>query len=121
MTAIVHLLKSATTTLDLLGGVNYTRENYSAYTNSFPAGTIGQELHFKFLSHSEITQRMHFYPDFSNTGEYRVSFQIAEVSKLNSWLGWQTSFSDIYVTNPPEGKQRNDIVLTTGLHVSFDH
>jgi putative salt-induced outer membrane protein YdiY len=117
----VHLLKSPAIALDLLGGMNYTRENYSAYTNSFPAGTFGQELRFKFLSHSEITQRMHFYPDFSNTGEYRFAFQIAEVSKLNSWLGWQTSFSNIYVTNPPAGKQRNDAVLTTGLHVNFDH
>jgi putative salt-induced outer membrane protein YdiY len=114
-----HWLRGSSLTLDLLGGVNYTRENYSTYTNNFPAGIVGEELQYKFLSHSEINQHFQFYPDFVHSGQYRITFNVAEVSKLNSWLGWQTSLSDIYVTNPPAGKQRNDLVLTTGLNVSF--
>jgi hypothetical protein len=43
------------------------------------------------------------------------------VTKLNKWLGWQNSFGDIYVTNPPGGKRQNDILLTTGLNFSFTH
>jgi len=117
----IHLLQSDSLTLDLLGGANYTRENYTEFLNIFPGGTVGQELHFKFLSHSELTQSMQFYPDLSDTSQYRFVFRVAEVSKLNSWLGWQTSFSDTYVTNPPAGKQRNDAVLTTGLNVTFNH
>lgn len=31
------------------------------------------------------------------------------------------SIGDIYVTNPPAGKKLNDILLTTGLNVSFTH
>jgi hypothetical protein len=38
---------------------------------------------------------------------------------MNKWLGWQNSFSDIYVTNPPLGKKQNDIILTTGLRVTL--
>jgi len=25
----------------------------------------------------------------------------------------------VYVTNPPAGKKQNDVILTTGLNVSF--
>jgi hypothetical protein len=36
-------------------------------------------------------------------------------------LGWQNTFGDVYVTNPPGGKKKNDIVFTTGLNVTFLH
>jgi Protein of unknown function, DUF481 len=41
------------------------------------------------------------------------------VTKMSKWLGWQNSFTDVYVTNPPPGKKQNDVILTTGLNVSF--
>jgi L-aminopeptidase/D-esterase-like protein len=31
------------------------------------------------------------------------------------------AFGDIYVTNPPAGSKQNDILLTTGLNISFAH
>jgi len=34
-------------------------------------------------------------------------------------LGWQLTFSDIYVTNPPLGKKQNDVIFTTGLNVTL--
>jgi len=43
------------------------------------------------------------------------------VTKINKWIGWQNVFGDVYVTNPPAGKKRNDIFLTTGLNIPFIH
>jgi len=37
-----HLIKSERTSLDLLGGLNSTRENYDAFTRKFAAATIGE-------------------------------------------------------------------------------
>jgi hypothetical protein len=62
---------------------------------------------------------MYFYPDLSDTGEYRFTFNFGTVTKMNKWLGWQNSFGDIYVTNPPAGKKKNDILFTTGLSISL--
>jgi len=68
-----------------------------------------------------ITEKLYVYPDLNQTGEYRAAFNLGTVTKLSKWLGWQNAFGDIYVTNPPAGKQRNDLQLTTGLNVAFKH
>ena len=53
-----------------------------------------------------------------------ATFNFGSVTKLSKWLGWQNAFGDIYVTNPPPATpalKKNDIVLTTGLNVTFTH
>ncbi len=65
------------------------------------------------------TERLAFFPDLNSAGDFRGTYDFATVTKMNKWLGWQNSFSDVYVTNPPLGKKQNDIIFTTGLNVSF--
>ncbi len=115
----LHLIKRETTTLDLLGGGNYTHESYDAFTRNFAAITLGDEFMHKLRASTAITQSLYFYPDLSNAGEYRGTFNLGTVTKLSKWLGWQNSFGDIYVTNPPAGKKKNDILFTTGLNIAF--
>jgi putative salt-induced outer membrane protein YdiY len=116
-----HIIKRPATTLDLLAGANYTREAYTAFTRNFAAGTVGDEFMHKLYGSTVLTQSLYFYPDFSNTGEYRTTFSFGTLTKLSTWLGWQNSFGDIYVSNPPIGKKNNDILFTTGLNISFLH
>lgn len=116
-----HAIKRETTTLDFLAGLNYTHEKYTAFTRNFVAATLGDEFMHKLHGNTVLTQSLYFYPDFNNTGEYRTTFNVGTVTKLNKWLGWQNTFGDIYVTNPPVGKKKNDIIFTTGLNISFIH
>lgn len=135
-----HAIKSATTTLDILAGVNYTHETYSngplitpvvtppvyasyGVTNRFAALTLGEELMHKAGKTTVITQKFYFYPDLSNgySGQYRGEFDLGTVTKISKWLGWQNQFGDIYVSNPPTGTKDNDVVFTTGLNFSFNH
>ena len=120
-----HAIKNPNTTLDILGGIAYTRENYTQLAplprliHSFVAGQIGDEFMHKLTKSTVITQRAYFFPDFQNSGEYRATFDFGTVTKVNKWLGWQNTFGDVYVTNPPTGKKKNDLVFTTGLNVTF--
>lgn len=66
-----------------------------------------------------FNQHLGFFPDMSHTGEYRGTFDLGTATKLSKWLGWQNSIADVYVTNPPAGKRKNDLVITTGLNVTF--
>jgi putative salt-induced outer membrane protein len=131
-----HALKSDRTTLDFLGGGNFTDENYTqTVTNPTPppptlttkvvhnfAGlTLGEELTHKLGKSTVLAQKFYFYPNLTQTGEYRGTFDLGLVTKISKWLGWQNQFSDIYVSNPPEGAKKNDVVLTTGLNFSFAH
>jgi putative salt-induced outer membrane protein len=114
-----HAIKNDSTTLDFLGGLNYTHESYTALTRNFAALTIGEDLTHKIGKSTVLTQDLNFFPDLNNTGEYRATFDFGTVTKITHRLGWQNVFSDIYVTNPPAGKRQNDLVLTTGLNISF--
>jgi putative salt-induced outer membrane protein len=126
----LHAIKSDTTTLDLLAGVNYTHESYSVAFNpavsddrsrSLAGLTLGDEFMHKLGKSTVLTQNLYFYPDLTNTGEYRGTFSFGTVTKINKWLGWQNSFVDVYVSQVPPGKKQNDIQLSTGLAFSFVH
>ena len=120
-----HLINTSRTTLDLFGGVNYTHESYFGPpgSRSFAALTLGEEFMHKLGAGTVLTESLYLYPDISDnlTGQYRGTGNFGTVTKLSKWLGWQNAFGDIYVTNPPAGKKQNDILLTTGLNVSFTH
>jgi putative salt-induced outer membrane protein YdiY len=116
-----HVIQSDKTTLDVLAGINYTRENYTDLQRNLVAATLGEELLHKLGGSTVLTQKLYFYPNFNESGEFRATFNLGTVTKINKWLGWQNGFGDIYVTNPPEGKRQNDILFTTGLNVSFTH
>jgi putative salt-induced outer membrane protein YdiY len=129
-----HAVNNSRTILDFLGGVNYTHETYSngtliapgvfasyGQTNRFVALTLGEELNQKLGKSTVLTQNLDFYPNLQQTGEYRFTFNLGTVTKLNKWFGWQNQFGDIYVSNPPTGAKNNDVIFTTGLNVSFTH
>jgi len=133
-----HAIKSDSTVLDFLAGLNYTHETYSngpvvtpvtvpptftsyGVTNKFAALTLGQEMMHKVGKTTVLTEKLYFFPDLSNTGEYRATFDFGTVTKISKWLGWQNQFSDIYVSNPPPTSKKNDLILTTGLNFSFTH
>ena len=114
-----HLIKRERTTLDLLSGLNYTRESYSTIQRNLIALTLGEEFMKKIGASTVLTQKLYAYPDINEGGQYRTTFNFATVTKLSKWLGWQNSFADTYVTNPPLGARQNDIILTTGLNIAF--
>lgn len=131
-----HAIASPATTLNFLGGVNFTHETYSngallqttppifasyGVTNKFAALTLGQELTHKLGKSTVVTQNFYFYPDLSDTSNYRGTFNLGTVTKISKSFGWQNQFGDIYVSNPPIGAKKNDLVITTGLNYTFTH
>ncbi len=133
-----HAIKSDKTVLDLLAGLNYTHETYSdgppvtpatmpptftsyGVTNKFAALTLGEELTHKAGKTTILTEKLYFFPDLSDTSEYRMTFNFGTVTKISKWLGWQNQFGDIYVSNPPATAKKNDVIFTTGLNIAFTH
>lgn len=123
-----HAINNPNTTLDVFAGINYTRENYSdgsaiaSVSRNLPGLTFGENLTHKMGARNLFTENFIFYPDLSDISQYRFSLDASLVTKINAWLGWQTSIADRYVTNPPvAGTKSNDIILSTGLNVTFSH
>ena len=115
-----HLIASKVTTLDILGGIGYTYENYSTgMTNNIINATIGEELTHKFNATTSINERLYFYPYLNQNGNYRGTFDFGLASKFYHALTWNLNFGDIYNSHPVPGKKDNDLLLTTGLGITF--
>jgi putative salt-induced outer membrane protein YdiY len=125
-----HAIDRPSTTLDVLGGVNYTRENYtsgsaaaitSRVTRNLPGLTAGEDFTHNFGTSVTFAEHSDFYPDLSDISQYRFALDAGLVTKIKKWLGWQTTVSDRYVTNPPiPGTKANDVILSTGFNLAFN-
>ena len=81
---------------------------------------MGEEFKLKLEKNTFVIQNIAFFPDLtSSEGNYRVNFNFGTITKIVKWLRWQNNFSDTYVTNPPAGKNQNDLVFASGLRVAF--
>jgi len=127
-----HVIARPVSQFDILGGVVWTHETYSAIpplidppdgspaiTNSFVALDFGEQYTRKFGASSAFTEQAYFFPNLLDTGEYRATFNSGISTKIKSFLSWQTTISDVYVTDPPPSTKKNDFILTTGLGFTF--
>src|SRR5580704_6996518 len=114
-----HAISTSRTTLDFLGGSNYIHDSYGGVDHNFAALTLGEELMYKLGASTVLAEKLYFFPNLSDTGEYRGAFNLGTITKISKWLGWQNAFGDIYVSNPPVGKKQNDVQLTTGINIAF--
>ena len=135
-----HAVKTKNTTFDIFGGGSFNQEYFAAYslvtTNPTPPpptvstpqpaitrksgeAVVGEELNTKINSRTTLSERFSLFPNVSDLGNYRTQFDINAATKLKNWLGWQVSFSDTYITDPPNGLKGNDQVLSTGLRLTF--
>ena len=130
-----HAIKRPNTTFDVFGGGSFDQEYFAAYnlvtpnptpppptiSTAQPAVTrksgeavVGEELNAKIGGRTTFTERFSLYPNVSDLGNYRTEFDINAATKLKTWPGWQISYSDVYITDPPTGLKGNDQVLSTG-------
>lgn len=120
-----HAAKSPRQSLDLMGGLVWTHESYSATAsapstiNSFAALNLGEQYSRKAGASSLLTEQASVYPDLNDISRYQFTFSSAFSTKIGKMFNWVTNVSDSYTSFPPAGTLSNDLVLTTGLGVSL--
>jgi len=115
-----HAIATPRTTLDLLGGLGYTRESYyNGVTNNLLTATLGDEFAYKITKNTVITQNLYYLPSLNNTSIYRVNGNFGIATKLNGWLTSNLNFNDRYNSAPVLGNKNNDILFTAGLGFTF--
>ena len=115
-----HVIQNKRIAFDLFTGANLNKEFFSTGLRRTSTELIlGNELSHKISSNMLLTERMVFYPNVSNSGNYRVNFDAGLVTNINKWLGWNVGFSNRYLSNPVLGNKTNDVLFTTGLRLTF--
>jgi Protein of unknown function, DUF481 len=64
---------------------------------------------------------LNVYPELSHLGQYRSALDISLATKIKAWLGWQSTISDRYISDPIPGTVSNDFIFSTGLNFTFTH
>jgi putative salt-induced outer membrane protein len=115
-----HLIRSENTVLDLQLGAAANREFFSTGLNRTSAEILlGQELVRKFSASTSLHEKLVFYPNVTDGGNYRINFDTSAVTVVRKWLSWQLTASNRFLSNPVVGRKKNDILLTTGLRITF--
>jgi putative salt-induced outer membrane protein YdiY len=114
-----HAIASKNTTLDLYGGGTFNQSYYTMFNQKTGEIMAGESWTHAFNQRTKFDERFEVFPNVSNTGEYRFTFNSHSVTNIAKWLSWQLAFDDIYVSDPPAGTQKNDVILSTGLRLSF--
>ena len=53
------------------------------------------------------------------SGDYRFQLDANIATKVRTWLSWQVTLSDRYIRYPPVTLKGNDLLLSTGLRVTW--
>jgi hypothetical protein len=115
----VNAVKHGRTSLSITGGGDYDRENFSTLQRNSGEAFFGDDFAYKVSAVTSITQDVRFFPNLTDTGQYRMNFDFSAVTALKKWLGFHITASDRYLSNPILGKLRNDVLLSTGLRLTF--
>ena len=74
--------------LSFIGGGDYERENFTNLSRNSAEANFGNDFLYKLNGSTSVTQSMRFFPNLTNTGEYRLNFDLGGVTVLKKWLAW---------------------------------
>lgn len=114
-----QLVKSERTQFDVFAGADLNQEFFSTFTRRSAEALIGQQLDHKLSGAFSVHERFAFTPNLSDIGEYRMVFDLGTVTKVSKAFSWQMTLTDRYLSNPPFGLKANDLLLTTGVRLTF--
>jgi hypothetical protein len=115
-----HVIKHANTTFDVNVGGAYENESFSTpLTRTSGEIILGEAFATKIGPRVTLSEDFSLYPDISQSGQYRFTFDATAATRLKNWLSWQVTYSDRFLTNPVPGTLKNDAIFTTGIRVSF--
>jgi hypothetical protein len=106
--------------LDVSAGGDFQHESFQdgQHRNSGEAN-FGDTLNYKLNGSTTLAQSARVFANLTETGTYRVNFDLGIATRLRKWLSWQVTFSDRFMSNPLFGRQRNDLLLSTGFRLTF--
>lgn len=110
--------------LAAVGGIAWNHEKFSPpnaaeFTRNSAEAYWGDDFNYKLSSRTTLVQGFRMFNNLTNTGQYRINFDIGATTQLVKWLNWNIALSDRYLSNPVPGRKSNDFIYTTGFGFSF--
>ena len=116
-----NAIKTDRIQLGVTAGADYNRENFTTLSRNFAEANFGYVFTYKLSGLTTLNETFTYFANLSDTGDYRFNFDLGSVTTLKKWLSFQFTGSDHFLSNPVLERQRNDLILSSGLRVSFGH
>jgi putative salt-induced outer membrane protein YdiY len=114
------IIRNRRVVLNFLSGVTFVRENFQTDVNRTNAeALIGERLSLNLTQHMSFEHYLNFYPNLTDRGEYRIDTTSSLNTRLSSLFSFNTTLTNRVLSNPLPGRQKHELVLTTGLGISF--
>jgi putative salt-induced outer membrane protein len=122
------LINTPETTFNLLGGVGYVRDKYSAAktvggttSTSFSRASlyVGEESSHRLSSAVSFNQRLDLYPGVTGDKAVLARFVAGLNVGLSSRLNFSLNAVDSYNSKPPVGLKGNDLGIFAGVSVKI--
>ncbi len=119
------VINDASTSLSLLGGVNYSRENYFpddmgvSVSSDSGEGTAGVEVKAVRFGGIELTSRLFLFPNLTDTGRYRFEFDSGVRLPVFKNFTYGMSFYDRFDSRPAVIVKKNDYGFISTLGYTF--
>jgi putative salt-induced outer membrane protein len=115
-----HLIATPRNTIDLFAGGTFNREQFTTGEKRVAGeGLISEATSHKVNHVFSLTQKLAVYPNITERGAYRLTFDGSAITSIMRWLSWQITISERYISNPPIGTRPNDLLVTTGFRINF--
>jgi putative salt-induced outer membrane protein len=115
-----HAIKTEQSHLDLLAGADYNHSTYSTpLTRNSAELYWGGDYALKLRAATSLVQSFRMFNDLTNTGSYRVNFDVGASTKIAKWFNWNVAVSDRFLNHPAAGRKTNDLLYTTSLGIAF--
>ncbi len=114
-----HLVKCKYISFDVSTGPAHNRERYTTESRDAIEWVAAEESTHKLSSVSSFRQRVAYYANLKDFGEYRFIVDVGLVFKLTDRWNATISFNDRYQSNPRPGVKSNDLLLVTGLQYAI--
>jgi hypothetical protein len=111
--------------LSVVAGGDWNREAFgasaaqAALTRKSGEAYWGNDFSYKLTSRTNLAQAFRMFNNLSNTGQYRMNFDVGATTPLTKSLNWTISLSDRYLSDPVPGRKKSDFLYSTGLGFSF--
>lgn len=114
-----YLLKSEETKFGLETGPAYVFEKLGGVKNDFLAFRVANTFSWKFSATAKIFQYAEYLLNTENTDQSIAIGKAGLEAALTSSLALVLAVEDRFNSAPAEGRKKNDVLVTSGLKVSF--
>ncbi len=118
-TAGYYVVKNATTSLALEGGVGYTFEKQGGLKDDYAHGYVGEFFEHKLNEKTKFYQSLTLFAPVDKLDNYQFVAEVGVETTLTDTLSLKIYAQDKYDAQPASGSDENDFKLVTGISYKF--